>query len=89
MKRFDCLKILASIVDENTIVIANVGPISREREMRMALHQAGHDQPPVGVDLLTAAHQPDFLAQRASRADPHDAASTGGDRSIRRDRWNR
>ena len=30
MKRFDCLKILASIIDEATIVVANVGPISRE-----------------------------------------------------------
>jgi thiamine pyrophosphate-dependent acetolactate synthase large subunit-like protein len=30
MKRFDCLKLLASIVDSKTIVVANVGPISRE-----------------------------------------------------------
>ena len=30
MKRFDCLKFLASIIDPKTIVVANVGPISRE-----------------------------------------------------------
>jgi thiamine pyrophosphate-dependent acetolactate synthase large subunit-like protein len=30
MKRFDCLKLLASIIDAKTIVVANVGPISRE-----------------------------------------------------------
>src|ERR1043166_9187330 len=30
MKRFDCLKILAWIIDDETIVGANVGPISRE-----------------------------------------------------------
>jgi sulfopyruvate decarboxylase subunit beta len=30
MKRFDCLKLLASMIDAKTIVVANVGPISRE-----------------------------------------------------------
>lgn len=30
MKRFDCLKSLAGIVDPDAIVVANVGPISRE-----------------------------------------------------------
>ncbi|HTN72839.1 MAG TPA: thiamine pyrophosphate-dependent enzyme [Methylomirabilota bacterium] len=30
MKRFDCLKILAGMIDAKTIVVANVGPISRE-----------------------------------------------------------
>src|ERR1044072_9938619 len=30
MKRFECLKILASMIDLKTIVVANVGPISRE-----------------------------------------------------------
>jgi thiamine pyrophosphate-dependent acetolactate synthase large subunit-like protein len=30
MKRFDCLKLLASMIDPKTIVVANVGPISRE-----------------------------------------------------------
>jgi len=30
MKRFDCLKILAGMIDARTIVVANVGPISRE-----------------------------------------------------------
>jgi sulfopyruvate decarboxylase subunit beta len=30
MKRFECLKILASMIDPKTIVVANVGPISRE-----------------------------------------------------------
>jgi sulfopyruvate decarboxylase subunit beta len=30
MKRFECLKILASIIDSKTIVVANIGPISRE-----------------------------------------------------------
>jgi thiamine pyrophosphate-dependent acetolactate synthase large subunit-like protein len=30
MKRFECLKALASMIDEKTIVVANVGPISRE-----------------------------------------------------------
>jgi|SRR4051812_13124419 sulfopyruvate decarboxylase subunit beta len=30
MKRFDCLKSLAAMVDPDTLVVANVGPISRE-----------------------------------------------------------
>src|SRR4030095_13158010 len=30
MKRFECLKILSSMIDPKTIVVANVGPISRE-----------------------------------------------------------
>ena len=30
MKRYDCLKLLAGAVAEDTIVVANVGPISRE-----------------------------------------------------------
>src|SRR6266850_2723828 len=30
MKRFECLKILASMIEPKTIVVANVGPISRE-----------------------------------------------------------
>jgi sulfopyruvate decarboxylase subunit beta len=30
MKRFECLKLLASMIDARTIVVANVGPISRE-----------------------------------------------------------
>src|SRR5918995_1587040 len=30
MKRFDCLKLLASMIQPSAIVIANVGPISRE-----------------------------------------------------------
>jgi len=30
VKRFDCLKLLASMIDAKTIVVANVGPISRE-----------------------------------------------------------
>jgi len=30
MKRFECLKILASMIDAKTIVVANIGPISRE-----------------------------------------------------------
>jgi sulfopyruvate decarboxylase subunit beta len=30
MKRFDCLKSLASMIDPDTIVVANIGPISRE-----------------------------------------------------------
>ena len=30
MKRFDCLKLLAAMIDPKTIVVANVGPISRE-----------------------------------------------------------
>ena len=30
MKRFECLKLLASVMDPKTIVVANVGPISRE-----------------------------------------------------------
>ncbi|HSF56561.1 MAG TPA: thiamine pyrophosphate-dependent enzyme [Candidatus Binatia bacterium] len=30
MKRFECLKILASMIDPKTIVVANIGPISRE-----------------------------------------------------------
>jgi thiamine pyrophosphate-dependent acetolactate synthase large subunit-like protein len=30
MKRFDCLKLLASVIQPNVIAIANVGPISRE-----------------------------------------------------------
>lgn len=30
MKRFECLKILASTIDRKAIVVANVGPISRE-----------------------------------------------------------
>jgi thiamine pyrophosphate-dependent acetolactate synthase large subunit-like protein len=30
MKRFDCLKLLAAILDPKAIVVANVGPISRE-----------------------------------------------------------
>jgi len=30
MKRFDCLKSLAAILDPKAIVVANVGPISRE-----------------------------------------------------------
>jgi thiamine pyrophosphate-dependent acetolactate synthase large subunit-like protein len=30
MKRFECLKILASIIDPKTIIVANIGPISRE-----------------------------------------------------------
>jgi hypothetical protein len=30
MKRFECLKILASMIDPKAIVVANVGPISRE-----------------------------------------------------------
>jgi thiamine pyrophosphate-dependent acetolactate synthase large subunit-like protein len=30
MKRYDCLKLLASMLDPNTIVVANIGPISRE-----------------------------------------------------------
>ncbi len=30
MKRFECLKILASTIDPKAIVVANVGPISRE-----------------------------------------------------------
>jgi thiamine pyrophosphate-dependent acetolactate synthase large subunit-like protein len=30
MKRFECLKLLASMIDAKTIVVANVGPISRE-----------------------------------------------------------
>jgi thiamine pyrophosphate-dependent acetolactate synthase large subunit-like protein len=30
MKRFECLKLLASMIDPKTIVVANVGPISRE-----------------------------------------------------------
>jgi thiamine pyrophosphate-dependent acetolactate synthase large subunit-like protein len=30
MKRFECLKIVASMIDPKTIVVANVGPISRE-----------------------------------------------------------
>lgn len=30
MKRFDCLKLLSSILDPDTLVVGNVGPISRE-----------------------------------------------------------
>jgi len=30
MKRYDCLKLLASMLDPKVIVVANVGPISRE-----------------------------------------------------------
>ena len=30
MKRFDCLKLLASMIQPSAIVVANVGPISRE-----------------------------------------------------------
>ena len=30
MKRFECLKILSSMIDPKTIVVANIGPISRE-----------------------------------------------------------
>ena len=30
MKRFECLKVVASMIDSKTIVVANVGPISRE-----------------------------------------------------------
>jgi sulfopyruvate decarboxylase subunit beta len=30
MKRFECLKILSSMIDSKTIVVANIGPISRE-----------------------------------------------------------
>ena len=30
MKRFECLKILSSMIDPKTIVVGNVGPISRE-----------------------------------------------------------
>ena len=30
MKRFDCLKIVAELLDPKTLVVANVGPISRE-----------------------------------------------------------
>ncbi len=30
MKRFDCLKIVAEMLDPKTLVVANVGPISRE-----------------------------------------------------------
>jgi len=30
MKRFECLKMLASMIDPKAIVVANVGPISRE-----------------------------------------------------------
>lgn len=30
MKRFDCLKLLAAMLDPDAIVVANVGPISRE-----------------------------------------------------------
>jgi thiamine pyrophosphate-dependent acetolactate synthase large subunit-like protein len=30
MKRFECLTVLASMIDPKTIVVANVGPISRE-----------------------------------------------------------
>src|SRR5215207_4561245 len=30
MKRFDCLKLLALMIDPKAIVVANVGPISRE-----------------------------------------------------------
>ena len=30
MKRYDCLKLLAGAMAEDTIVVANVGPISRE-----------------------------------------------------------
>jgi thiamine pyrophosphate-dependent acetolactate synthase large subunit-like protein len=30
MKRYDCLKLLSSMLDPKTIVVANIGPISRE-----------------------------------------------------------
>jgi thiamine pyrophosphate-dependent acetolactate synthase large subunit-like protein len=30
MKRFECLKILASMIEPRTIIVANIGPISRE-----------------------------------------------------------
>ncbi|HTN71617.1 MAG TPA: thiamine pyrophosphate-dependent enzyme [Methylomirabilota bacterium] len=30
MKRFDCLKLLAALIEAKTIVVANIGPISRE-----------------------------------------------------------
>lgn len=30
MKRFDCLKLLAAMLDPDTLVVANIGPISRE-----------------------------------------------------------
>ena len=30
MKRFDCLKLLAGLLEPTTLVVANVGPISRE-----------------------------------------------------------
>jgi thiamine pyrophosphate-dependent acetolactate synthase large subunit-like protein len=30
VKRFECLKSLASMIDPNTIIVANIGPISRE-----------------------------------------------------------
>jgi thiamine pyrophosphate-dependent acetolactate synthase large subunit-like protein len=30
MKRFECLKLLASMIEPETIVVANIGPISRE-----------------------------------------------------------
>ena len=30
MKRYECLKLLASMLDPKVIVVTNIGPISRE-----------------------------------------------------------
>ncbi len=55
-----------------------VGPVSSPGQVAVALDQARHDHPAVGVEHLAAAHQAHFFHQRGLGAHPDDAALARG-----------
>lgn len=56
-----------------------IGTVAGVGHVRMALHQARHDHPSVGIDRLPAPQQSDFFPQIVARTHPDNAALSCGD----------